>query len=62
ATTSALVGLLSNADAEVRKDAVEGLGEIGTPAAVQGITKALNDRDPRVRKAAAEALGEIKDS
>ncbi|HMG95114.1 MAG TPA: HEAT repeat domain-containing protein, partial [Gemmatimonadaceae bacterium] len=62
ATTSALVGLLSNPDADLRKDAVEALGKIGTPTAVQAITKALTDRDPQVRKAAAEALGDIKDS
>ena len=41
---------------------MEGLQEIGTPAAVQAITRALSDRDPEVRKAAAEALGDMKDS
>ena len=48
-------------DADLRKDAVEALGHIGTKDAITGITRALTDKDPQVRKAAVEALGETKD-
>jgi HEAT repeat protein len=55
------VGLLSSPDDELRKDAVEGLGKIGTPEAVRGIARMLNDRNPQVRLAAVEALGQAKE-
>ena len=45
----------------IRRHAAEALGEIGTPAAVKALTRALEDKDPEVRRAAVEALGEHKD-
>jgi HEAT repeat protein len=61
-TVDALIGLLRDADADVRMAAVEGLGEIGTPAAKPGLTRALEDSHPEVRRAAIEALAEIEDN
>ena len=60
-TASALVGLLSDTNRDIRKHAVEALGEIGPPVAVSGLTRALQDRDAEVRRAAVEALGESKE-
>lgn len=34
--------------------------ELGSTAAIPGLTRALNDRDPEVRQAAAEALGKTQ--
>jgi HEAT repeat protein len=61
-TVDALIGLLRDADADVRMAAVEGLGEIGTPAAKPGLTRALEDSHPEVRRAAIEALAEIEEN
>jgi hypothetical protein len=48
-------------DARVRKNAAEGLGKLGDPAAVPALIAALGDRDADVRMEAAVALGRIKD-
>jgi HEAT repeat protein len=44
-------------DADVRKQAVDALGGIGDPRAMDRLLEMLGDRDPNVRGAAADALG-----
>lgn len=59
--TGAIGGLADTAvqhpDPAVRLGAVQALGEIATPAAMQGIEKALDDGDRGVRLAAVRVLG-----
>ena len=56
----ALVSVLSDEDVNVRLAAVEALGNLQDPRAVDALVQALrNDTDARVREAAAESLGEI---
>ena len=56
----ALLAVLKDEDAAVRLAAVESLGNLSDPRAVDALVVALrNDTDARVREAAAEALGEI---
>ena len=56
----ALLSVLKDEDATVRLAAVESLGNLSDPRAVDALLVALKgDTDARVREAAAEALGEI---
>jgi len=56
----ALLSVLKDQDAAVRLAAVESLGHLSDPRAVDALVQALRtDTDPQVREAAAEALGEI---
>ena len=56
----ALLAVLKDEDSAVRLAAVESLGNLSDPRAVDALVLALkSDTDPRVREAAAEALGEI---
>ncbi|HJR43213.1 MAG TPA: HEAT repeat domain-containing protein, partial [Gemmatimonadaceae bacterium] len=58
---ASLAGVLANADAVVRLAAVQELGELDDPRAVEALSQALrNDSDPEVREMAAWALGEIE--
>ena len=50
---------LKDSDEDVRGNAVEALGKIGTETAIAGLLKALKDSYFSVRWKAAEALGEI---
>jgi HEAT repeat protein/beta-lactamase regulating signal transducer with metallopeptidase domain len=56
----ALLSVLKDEDATVRLAAVQSLGNLSDPRAVDALLVALkSDTDARVREAAAEALGEI---
>jgi len=56
----ALLSVLKDENAAVRLAAVESLGNLSDPRAVDALVQALRtDTDPQVREAAAEALGEI---
>ena len=56
----ALLSVLRDENAAVRLAAVESLGNLSDPRAVDALVQALKtDTDPRVREAAAEALGQI---
>jgi HEAT repeat protein/beta-lactamase regulating signal transducer with metallopeptidase domain len=56
----ALLSVLKDENAAVRLAAVESLGNLSDPRAVDALVQALKtDTDPRVREAAAEALGNI---
>src|SRR5262249_31610997 len=52
----ALIGRLSDEDAEVRARAAEALTRIG-PGGLEALIRALKDRDPRTRRGAADVLG-----
>ena len=54
-----LVAALKNSNEEVRKAAVEALGQIGAWGSVEAITGALNDADSGVRELAARLLVRI---
>ncbi len=60
-STSYLLGLLRDEDAEIRDFASVMLGRIKDPDSVEGLIEALADRDENVRHGAAEALGKIGD-
>jgi len=51
--------LASDADAKVRAEAAESLGQISSPASGPALGRALSDADITVRRAAAEALGDL---
>jgi len=56
----ALLSVLKDENAAVRLAAVQSLGNLSDPRAVDALVQALKtDTDPEVREAAAEALGEI---
>ena len=56
----ALLSVVSDSSAVVRLAAVEALGNLQDPRAVDALVQALrNDTDAKVREAAAESLGEI---
>lgn len=54
-----LISTLSNSDADVRRNTVIALGEIGDAHAVEPLVSALSDPDANVRYRAAIALGKI---
>ena len=56
-----LIAALKDRNSEVRRDAIQALGEIGAPA-VTPLIAALKDKREYVRQAAAEALGRIGDA
>jgi hypothetical protein len=55
-SVSALSGLLAHSEPRVRKEAVQALGAIATPRALEGVVKALEDDDEPVRFKAVEVL------
>lgn len=57
----ALLPLLSDGNAQVRREAALTAGYLGDKAAVAALITQLSDGDAQVRKAAAWALGELKD-
>lgn len=57
----AVIPLLRDKDAEIRRLAVEVLGENRDRDSVRALRDVLSDRDPRVREAAATALGKLGD-
>lgn len=61
AAVDELFPLLAVRDADVRKSAVDILGEIRDARAVPHLISGLRDGDENVRVAAAEALGKIRD-
>ncbi|NET56012.1 MAG: NACHT domain-containing protein [Symploca sp. SIO2E6] len=54
-----LINALEESNSEVRKKAVESLGEIGLNTAVTALINVLEDSDFEVRMSAADALGKI---
>jgi predicted transcriptional regulator len=54
-----LIQALQDANPEIREDAAEALGAIGTETAVPLLSQLLQDETPQVRYAAAEALRKI---
>ena len=57
--TDSLVTRLNDEDSIVREDAVQALGELGSPRAVEPLITLLKDEDSYVRKKVALALGEL---
>ena len=56
----ALLSVVRDENASVRLAAVEALGQLSDPRAIDALAEAMrNDSDPRVREAAASALGDI---
>lgn len=60
-TTATNLIRLQSSNRNVRKQAVDKLGELKDPAAVEPLIKALQDSDKIVRYSAAEALGNFCD-
>jgi len=58
--TRPLLELLSDQNAEVRRRTALLLGEIGDPAAVDGLTRLLADPVPSVRREGFEALEKVR--
>jgi quinoprotein glucose dehydrogenase len=58
--TEALRTLLSNADAEVRAQAANTLGDLRDAASAEALVKSLTDSAPRVKFFAAQAIGKLK--
>jgi HEAT repeat protein len=56
-----LLGVIETPDPDVRKFAVDILGDIRDPGAVPALIGRLSDADENVRVASAEALGKIRD-
>ena len=54
-----LVTELSNKEAEIRYEAANSCGEIGSSDAVPHLIKLIDDKDAQVQEAAIKALGEI---
>jgi len=61
AAVGPLLPLLDTRDPDVRKFAVDVLGDIRDARAVPGLLAKLDDADENVRVAAAEALGKLRD-
>lgn len=61
AAVGPLLPLLGTGDPDVRKFAVDILGDIRDSGAVPGLLERLKDADENVRVAAAEALGKLRD-
>ncbi|MGD9647124.1 MAG: PVC-type heme-binding CxxCH protein [Pirellulales bacterium] len=58
-TLTALRGLLTDADAEIRAASAKALGDARDESAGEAITQLLNDAEPRVRFQAAIAVGKL---
>lgn len=56
-----LLQVLQSERGDTREITAQTLGQIGDPAAIEGLSTALSDISMWVRKAAAEALGQIGD-
>ena len=61
ASVDDLLPLLDTRDRDVRKFAIDILGDIRAVRAVPGLVEKLRDPDENVRVAAAEALGKVRD-
>ena len=61
AVVPALLEVLKDGSAEVRRAAAQSLGNIGDRRATNGLIAVLGDDDPQVRVAVVEALGELED-
>jgi hypothetical protein len=55
-----LIGLLGDADEQVRDEAVQGLGELKDRRAIPALVRALGDVSMSIRTSAAQALGEVE--
>jgi hypothetical protein len=60
-TSESLIADLASADARVRGQAVQSLGDRGVKAAVPALIERLHDADPRVAHRTVGALAQIKD-
>lgn len=56
-----LINALSNENLQIRRQAAEALGVIGSKKAVEPLTETLKDENSWVQKTAAESLGSIGD-
>jgi HEAT repeat protein len=54
-----LIQALQDHDEDIITEALQAMGEIGSPDAVPPLLQALHDQEWMVRRAAAEALGKI---
>jgi HEAT repeat protein len=59
ALTPLLTGA-TNSNPEIRRQAAEALGDCGTPAATNALTKLLDDPEPPVRERASESLRKLR--
>jgi len=57
----AVVGLIGNANTDVRSEAINALSSLGLKEAPAGLIAAARDKNPDVRQHVAEALGSIHD-
>ena len=60
-SSKALIADLASADARVRGQAVQALGERGVKAAVPALIERLRDSDPQIAQRSVGALAQIKD-
>ena len=58
----AVVGLIGNANTDVRSEAISVLTSLGLKEAPAGLLAAARDKNPEVRQHVAEALGSIRDA
>jgi HEAT repeat protein len=56
-----LINVLKVEDGAIRRRAIDALGKIGDPQAVEALIAALKDKDNAVRQGAALVLGQIRD-
>jgi HEAT repeat protein len=61
ASVDALLGIITNPDPDVRKFAIDILGDIKDTRATPALIERLHDGDENVRVASAEALGKLRD-
>jgi HEAT repeat protein len=59
AGVSYLSKILDHQDADVRRRAVDALGQLGSEAAIPGVVQALQHQDADVRRRAVDALGQL---
>jgi HEAT repeat protein len=59
-SVGALCNIMDDVDHDVRKFAIDILGNIGNPSSIPFIVEALNDVDLNVKSAAAENLGKMR--
>lgn len=59
--TKALIGLLEDPDARIRRGAADALAQIGDPQAVAALSTHVADADPDVARASIDALGRLGD-